>query len=280
MAKDSPSIRKKLVMKVKAGAQANQSIIDGIAVLQALAVSEEPVGNRELARRLDMEPTRVNRLLKTLASIGMTQQTDNRKYAPGPGMHVLATQSLYASGLLRHAIAPLEKLTYFGHTVALGVLWHDSVSFLYHARPGMPSSEAIGRIGLRPASTSGIGMALLAASPEESVIHTYENKEIPGFPKGLESILDTLHTIRDQGYSRVLVQSENPEARGKPTHTIAVPVGSPVNSAIAISGWIPDSNSDEILEALQQASEDIELSLSSQTILKSITPGPHEAAST
>lgn len=99
----------KEVMKAKPSAQANQSIIDGISVLQALAMSEEPVGSRELSRRLDMETTRVNRLLKTLAYIGITQQTANRKYVPGPGMHVLATQSLYASRLLRCAIAPLEK---------------------------------------------------------------------------------------------------------------------------------------------------------------------------
>src|SRR5687768_12021147 len=79
------------------GSQANQSIIDGISVLQALATSEEPVGSRELARRLGLENTRVNRLLKTLAAIGMAEQNVVRKYSPGPGMHVLAAQSLYAS---------------------------------------------------------------------------------------------------------------------------------------------------------------------------------------
>lgn len=245
-------------MTQKAGAQANQSIIDGISVLQALATSEKPVGSRELARRLGMENTRVNRLLKTLASIGVVEQNVGRKYGPGPGMHVLATQSLYASGLLRNAIKPLEKLAYFGHTVALGVLWQDSVSFLYHARPGMSSSEGIGRIGLRDATTSGIGMALLALQPEEKVVHTYEGRDIPGYSEGLESLFKDLREISRKGYARVEVHPEHAARLGKPVHTIAVPVGHPVSSAIAVSGWIPEANVSGIVEALRQARQEIE----------------------
>lgn len=239
-----------------AGSQANQSIIDGISVLQALATSEEPVGSRELARRLGLENTRVNRLLKTLASMGMAEQNVVRKYRPGPGMHVLAAQSLYASGLLRNAIVTLEKLAYFNLTVALGVLWQHSVSFLYHARPGMSASEGIGRMGLRDATTSGIGMVLLAMQPEEQVARLYEGKDIPGYPKGLKSLLRELAVIRKKGYARVEVFPEN--AVRTPSHSIAVPVGNPVNSAIAVSGWIPESAVNELVEALQQARQEIE----------------------
>jgi DNA-binding IclR family transcriptional regulator len=250
-------------MKSKPGAQANQSIIDGIAVLQALAMSEEPVGSRELARRLGMETTRVNRLLKTLAYIGITQQTANRKYIPGSGMHVLASQSLYASKLLRCAITPLEKLSYFGHTVALGVLWQDSVSYLYHQRPGMASSEAIGRIGLRPATTSGIGMVLLASSAADDVLHIYQDKEILGFPDGVDSLMTRLADVRQMGYARVLVDSEKPPRPGKPTHTVAIPVGNPVSSGIAISGWIPETSINEIVTALNQTRTAIEAAMAS-----------------
>lgn len=244
------------------GSQANQSIIDGISVLQALATSEEPVGSRELARRLGLENTRVNRLLKTLAAIGMAEQNVVRKYRPGPGMHVLAAQSLYASGLLRNAIVALEKLAYFNHTVALGVLWQNSVSFLYHARPGMSASEGIGRIGLREATTSGIGMALLAMQQEEQVARIYEGKDIPGYPKGLKSLLRELAVIRKQGYARVEVFPEN--AVRTPSHSIAVPVGNPVNSAIALSGWIPEATVNELVEGLQRARREIEAGLKDQ----------------
>ena len=88
-------------MKPKLNAQPNKSLIDGITTLQALATSPDPVGCRELARRLDIDPIKVNRLLKTLAYLGIARQTADRKYTAGPGMHVLAAQSLFASGLIR-----------------------------------------------------------------------------------------------------------------------------------------------------------------------------------
>ena len=42
--------------------QFNQSLVDGITTLQALATSDHPVGSRELARRLEMDSSKVNRL--------------------------------------------------------------------------------------------------------------------------------------------------------------------------------------------------------------------------
>jgi DNA-binding IclR family transcriptional regulator len=249
-------------MSAKSGTQANQSIIDGISVLQSLAISESPVGGRELSRRLNLETTRVNRLLKTLASIGVAQQTPDKKYIPGPGMHVLAAQSLYGSKLLKSAIQPLERLAYFGHTIALAVLWKDSVSFLYHARPGMPSSEAIGRIGLRPATSSGNGMALLADLSNEEVISTYQGQDIPGFPGGVEDLLKELAVIREQGFSHTLVETKSPEVQGKVTHTVAITLDSTTCSAISLSGWVPVSSTKEIVEALIKVRLSIEQAMS------------------
>ena len=120
-------------------AQPNRSLIDGLACLQALAGTSGAVGCRELGRRLGLETTRVNRLLKTLAALGLAAQGQDRKYRPGPGIHVLAAQALFGSGLLRRAIDPLEDLHRFGLTVALGVLWRDHVAYLYHAEAGMPA---------------------------------------------------------------------------------------------------------------------------------------------
>lgn len=240
-------------MKSKPGAQINQSIIDGFSVLQALASHDNPVGGSELAKQLGLESTRVNRLLKTLASIGMTQQTRGRKYLPGPGIHVLAAQSLYASGMLRSAIPALESLSALGHTVAMGLLWFDSVSFVYHAKPGMNSAEAIGRIGLRPATTSGIGMALLAASDNEAIEDAYQEREIPKYDD-IDSLKHALETIRQQGYARIDVIHEG-ETDTK--HTIAVPLGANTNAAIAVSGTIAEEDTAAIVAALQHAQQDI-----------------------
>lgn len=238
-------------MRTRPNAQPNQSLIDGIATLQALATSPEPIGCRELARRLGFEPTRVNRLLKTLAYLGIARQTANRKYTSGPGMHVLAAQALFASGLVRRALPVLEGLRRFGHTVALGVLWRDSVSYLYHAPPGVSTSDALGRIGLYPASTGGIGMALLAELDDAQVRDLYPGDAPPGFAS-IDTLLSALQTVREQGYARVRIGGQGDQ------HTVALPVGAPSHSAIGVYGWIPQESEAAIVAALREAAEEIQ----------------------
>ena len=238
-------------MRPKLNSQPNQSLIDGIATLQALATSSEPAGCRELARRLDIDPTKVNRLLKTLAYLGIARQTADRKYAPGPGMHVLAAQSLFASGLIRRALPVLEALRRFGHTVALGVLWEKNVSYLFHAPPGVEASHGLGRIGLLPATTSGIGMVLLSEHEDQEVRELYAGADIPQFPGGIEDLLAKLGEVRRLGYARVHV------ADARDHHVIAVSTGDPAHAGVAVSGWIPEAATPPIVEALQAAAAEI-----------------------
>ena len=238
-------------MRPKLNSQPNQSLIDGIATLQALATSSEPAGCRELARRLDIDPTKVNRLLKTLAYLGIARQTADRKYAPGPGMHVLAAQSLFASGLIRRALPVLEALRRFGHTVALGVLWERNVSYLFHAPPGVEASHGLGRIGLLPATTSGIGMVLLSEHEDQEVRELYAGADIPQFPGGIEHLLAKLTEVRRLGYARVHV------ADARDHHVIAVSTGDPAHAGVAVSGWIPEAATPPIVEALQAAAAKI-----------------------
>lgn len=234
------------------GAQPNQSLIDGIATLQALATAPEPVGCRELARRIGLDPTKVNRLLKTLTYLGIARQTANRKYTSGPGMHVLAAQSLFASGLMRRALPLLEGLRRFGHTVALGVLWNDSVSYLFHAPPGIEASRGLGRIGLLPATISGIGMVLLAELGDERVSEIYRDRaEIPNFPEGLPQLLAKLAEVRQLGYARVHVADDRDH------HVVAVSSGDPAHVGIALSGWIPEPSTIALVEALRDAAVEL-----------------------
>lgn len=232
-------------MRPKPNAQPNQSLIDGIATLQALASSLEPIGCRELARRLELDTTRVNRLLRTLAFLGIARQTANKKYTAGPGMHVLAAQSLFASGLVRRALPELERLRRFGHTVAMGVLWRDSVSYLFHAPPGIEASRGLGRIGLLPATTSGIGMALLAELELDEVAELYEDREIPVYG-AIDVLLSKLAEVRHLGFARVHVADERDH------HIVAITTGDPAHAGVAVSGWIPESATEPIVDALRE----------------------------
>ena len=238
-------------MRPKPNAQPNQSLIDGITTLQALATSPEPVGCRELARRLNADPTKINRLLKTLAYLGIARQTANRKYTAGPGMHVLAAQSLFASGLIRRALPELESLRRFGHTVALGVLWGDNVSYLFHAPPGIEASRGLGRIGLLPATTSGIGVVLLSELDDEDVRELYGDRDIPMFPDGIEQLLTKLAEVRQLGYARVHVADDRDH------HVVAISTGDPAHAGIALSGWIPEASTEALVAALRESAPNI-----------------------
>lgn len=251
-------------------AQPNQSLIDGLAALQDLAGRGRPMGGRELARELGLEPTRVNRLLKTLAHLGMLEQTPDRKYHPGPGIHVLAAQSLFGSGLLRRALPHLESLHRHGCIVALGVLWRDQVSYLYHAAPGMPAAEALGRVSVFPATRSGIGMALLADRPVRNIRHLYRGRPIPG-QRGVAALLMQLAEIRRAGHALVPITDapvrsgdppRPPTGRAShpptdplrpPTAILAVPVGNPATAAIALSGELSSANLAPLIESLTTA---------------------------
>ena len=238
-------------MRPKLNAQPNQSLIDGIITLQALASSPEPVGSRELARQLNIDSTKINRLLKTLAYLGIARQTANRKYTAGAGMHVLAAQSLFASGLIRRALPVLEDLRRFGHTVALGVLWERNVSYLFHAPPGIEASRGLGRIGLLPATTSGIGVLLLSEYEDDDVRELYDGLDIPMFPEGIGQLLTKLAEVRELGYARVHVADERDH------HVIAVSTGDPAHAGVAVSGWIPEAATQPLVEALRAAAAEI-----------------------
>jgi DNA-binding IclR family transcriptional regulator len=233
-------------------AQPNQSLIDGLTVLQALAVSTEPVGGRALARQLELEPTRVNRLLKTLAYLGMARQTPNRKYLPGPAMHVLSAQSLFGSGLIRRALPVLEGLQRYGHVVALGVLWRDQVCYLYHWVKGESTATALGRLNLYPASQSSIGRVLLAWQPEEHVRHLYEGRDIPLYPGGIDDLLPDLRTAREQAYAYAIQRPEPLNA------SVAIPLGEAPYAAIAFGGNVSPELVPDRVAALRAAAGEIE----------------------
>lgn len=144
--------------------QLNNSLINGVTCLQLVTSADRPVGSRELARQLEMTHTRVNRLLSTLARIGLVEQTPQRKYRPGPGIHVLAAQSIKGSRLLPAAMPHLLAFREQGLTAALGVLWRRQVCYLYHKRPQQSLETAIGVHELYPAERSSLGVALLASS--------------------------------------------------------------------------------------------------------------------
>jgi DNA-binding IclR family transcriptional regulator len=225
--------------------QINNSLVDGLRCLQAVCMSPAPVGSRLLSQRLEIEHTRANRLLKTLAHLGLLRQDTDRRYTAGSGMHVLVAQSLFGSGYFRAALEPLDRLhKRFKHTVALGLLWRTDVCYLYHSPRGTTGAD-LGRIGLRPALQSGIGMILLATMRDEDVRKLYVGPDTPQLPGGVDDLLKKLHRFRRQGYSQTPARS----AQGQTSFGVAVP---PLfDSAVAMSGCITAEQKCDVVQALR-----------------------------
>lgn len=230
--------------------QPNQSLIDGLECISSLASAGRVLGARELARELGLEPTRVHRLLKTLSHIGVCAQDSKGKYYPGPGIYLLAAQSLYASPLLKKALCLIPKLRKFKMISAIGVLWRDKVSYLYHNEPSISFEKSIGRVSVYPASKSAIGMVLLSEKTDDEIKKIYSGKKIDGYENRISKLLEHICEIRKAKWA--LVQQENG------FKSFAVPVGNPALFGIALSGKIKKNEEKKILSALFDISEKIQ----------------------
>lgn len=173
--------------------QPNQSLIDGIRCLQYLVSSGRAIGCRELARLMGINTTRVNRLLMTMASIGLTMQDEQRRYLPGPGIHALAAQSIRGSALFSQALPLLERHAPKDIVVALGVLWEDQVIYIWHSAPGSQMSQALAGFHMLPAWQSVIGMALLAAESDEDLMARFT-------PEQWQQLTPHIQQQREQGH--------------------------------------------------------------------------------
>ena len=215
--------------------QPNQSLIDGIRCLQYLVSSDRAIGCRELARLMGINTTRVNRLLMTMASIGLTMQDEQRRYLPGPGIHALAAQSIRGSALFSHALPLLERYAPKDVVVALGVLWEDQIIYIYHSTPGSQMSQALAGFRMLPAWQSVIGMSLLAAESDETL-------EARFTPEQWEQLAPHVAQQREQGL--VVWRHDDGEV------SMAKPLGIH-NAAVALAGMWNTSNP-EIHTRLEQ----------------------------
>ncbi len=215
--------------------QPNQSLLEGIEVLLAVARRGQPAGVRPLAREMGLNPTRLQRYLGTLAHAGLLRQLPDRRYEPGPGMHALSAISLTASGLAARGMEVLPALSDLGCIVALGVLWRRSVSYLYFHGPDFESGKALGRSSDFPAEDSVIGRVLLAEWPDERV-----RRE---FPDCGDALCRDLRGVRQLGYARI--------RRSGGQTGLAVPVGSPAVAGLALSGPIDNRRVRPLVRRLQ-----------------------------
>lgn len=199
-----------------------------------------------MARRVGIEPTRANRLLKTLDALGIVRQTADRRYEPGPGMHVLAAQAMFGSGLIPKAIDPLDELRRPGASIALGVLWRLDVSYLIHAGPGQTIARGIGRVGLFPAERSSIGTILLAQRDDRTVRDLLRTA-----PREIDAELLFTRLRRTRSHGFAAIEQTQDEL------SVAVPLPGQVDAAIAVAGAITARHVPSLVRDLRTAAKRI-----------------------
>lgn len=224
--------------------------------MQWLATSERPIGSLEMARLMNVDRNRANRILKSLVIAGMAEQTTGRKFIVGRGFHVLAAQSMRASGILWAAAPVLESLHKLDCIVALGVLWKRSVAYLYYHHRGQSAARAIGTMFSFPALWSSIGRVLLAELEDEEIDRLYTGHKLEPFTD-LRALKTELAKVREQGYSSL--QHDDLKLQ----FTMAYPVvqDNRVIAGVAMADLPRRAKPSEYLGELKHAAEKIGLTM-------------------
>ncbi|MCT9000172.1 IclR family transcriptional regulator [Chelativorans intermedius] len=186
------------------------SLERGLSVLEVLKDSDEPVGVREIARRLELSAPAIQRLLNTLADHGYVEQAaDTRRYRIGHGVLALAQHVLRKDRLIGLAEPELQALAAEGcFNAFLGVRRGSAGLYLLAVQSRSPvvirsspgermalHSTALGKALLLGLSDEAIGEILGEAPLERLTPRTVTE------PGRLISQLRTAHTV---GYTTSL----------------------------------------------------------------------------
>jgi DNA-binding IclR family transcriptional regulator len=188
------------------GAAHNQSVTRAVAILNLLAAVSEPLGVREIGRRLRLPPSNVQRLVKTLAKAGFVEQTDaTSRYMIGYRAFQVGNAFVAQNSLFSAAMPELYWLADQHVTGFLGVLRDRSVVYLATVQ-----SEGPVAINHRPGShtnlhSTAMGKALLAEMPETEVRRLLGDGPLPRLTSRtkvtLASLMGELPSIRRLGYA-------------------------------------------------------------------------------
>lgn len=187
-----------------------QSLERGLAILGMLDAEPEPLGIREIARRLELSPTIVQRLANTLTKEGFIEQVaETRRYRLGFRAISLGSSMDRQDQLLTAATAELRRLAN-DHllTSYLGVLRGTDVVYLHAIQGQGPIVvRVVPGARIRPHATA-IGKALLAELPADDVAAIVGR---PPYPAATASTITTkaalaeeLERVRKRGYATVL----------------------------------------------------------------------------
>jgi DNA-binding IclR family transcriptional regulator len=150
----------------------NLSLERGLAVLDLLKDTDEPIGVRDLARRLDQSAAAVQRTLNTLAEYGYVEQiAESRRYRLGHSVLALARYVLRKDRLIGLAETELQALAAEGcFNAFLAVRRGDRGLYLLTVQSKSPVVIRSSPGETFPLHSTALGKALLMELSAEAVI--------------------------------------------------------------------------------------------------------------
>lgn len=151
-----------------------KALVKGIAVLNALAAEPAGLTLREVAIAADLTKATAHRLLASLIGAQMVRPLGDGGYGLGSHCVVLGEAFLGAIDIRSEALGGMRQLVdATGETCHLGILSGDHI--VYIEKLDSPHSiRMYSRVGAtNPASTTSLGKAILAFSPEDVVDRVY-----------------------------------------------------------------------------------------------------------
>lgn len=146
----------------------NSGLARGLSVLKAFGPDNRPIGNAEIAARVDLPKATVSRLTFTLTELGyLDHDEETGRYSLGPAVLTLG-YDVMAQMEIRDIARPYmqELAEYADASVYLGTPSGSEIIYVEACRT--PASMAI-RLGVGsriPMISTGMGRAFLAALPE------------------------------------------------------------------------------------------------------------------
>jgi IclR family KDG regulon transcriptional repressor len=183
------------------------------SVLKAFAIIEEldkagELSIGELSKRLSMDKSTVHRLINTIKEAGyVNQNEENRKYSNSLKLFAIGNKVVKSTGIKKIARPYLECLAdKSGETINLGVrvgakiIYVDKIESSSTIRAGLEIGMTV------PTYCSGLGKAILAFTPEETLNEVLD--EINIFKKYTKKTIENradflkeLEVVRKNGYS-------------------------------------------------------------------------------
>ncbi len=184
---------------------ATGSVERAFGLLQAVVAAGEPIGVRELGRRVGLPRSTVSRLVATLADLGMVERTAGRLVVPGSALATIQVPGGPAP-LLRDRLRPLltELAELHPESVALAADDGDAVRYLVQLDAASAIRAPDVHAERHPFHVAAFGLALMAFWDDDR-LHRYLTRGLAAFTPNTmtdpDRVSARLERIRRDGFA-------------------------------------------------------------------------------